>query len=101
MEVLKTDTFDAWLKKLKDRRAKAVIQVHINRIIENNLGKAKSIQRGIFEKKVNYGPGYRLYFTKHKQQTIILLCGGDKSSQQKDISTAIKLDKEVKKLLRK
>ncbi|MBU0974468.1 type II toxin-antitoxin system RelE/ParE family toxin [Patescibacteria group bacterium] len=88
MEVFKTDLFDKWLKKLRDKRAKAIIQVHINRIIENKLGKLNSVGDKIHEKKINYGPGYRLYFINHGKNIIILLCGGDKSTQQQDISQA-------------
>ena len=96
MEVLKTDVFDKWLKKLRDRKAKAIIQVHINRLIENKLGKLKSIGSNVHEKKINYGPGYRLYLINHKREIIILLCGGDKSTQPDDIKQAKMLAKEVK-----
>lgn len=100
MNILKTEIFDKWLKKLKDKRAKAIIQVHINRLIEKKLGKVKSLGNSIFEKKINYGPGYRLYFINYKQNVIILLCGGDKSTQQDDIKQAKiifkKLGKELK-----
>lgn len=97
MEIFKTDIFDKWLKKLKDKKAKAVIQVHINRLIENKLGKLKSIGNSIYEKKINYGPGYRLYFINQNQNTIILLAGGDKSTQQFDIQQARIIAEQVKK----
>ncbi len=97
MEVLKTDVFDKWLKKLRDKKAKAIIQVHINRIIENTIGQTRSIGQNIHEKKINYGPGYRLYFVNQNKQTIILLCGGDKSTQQNDIEQAQRLALEIKK----
>lgn len=95
MEVLKTDVFDKWLKKLRDKKAKAIIQVHINRLIEDKLGKLRSVGKSIHEKKINYGPGYRLYFMNHNQDLIILLCGGDKSSQQNDIKQAKIISKQV------
>lgn len=96
MEIFKTNVFDSWLKKLKDRKAKAIIQVHINRIIENKIGKVRPVGENIHEKKINYGPGYRLYFINHNKQTIILLCGGNKSTQQNDILQAKALMKEIK-----
>lgn len=95
MNLLKTDVFDKWLKKLKDQRAKAIIQVHLNRLIENKFGKIKTVGNGICEKKINYGPGYRIYFMRFDQNLIILLCGGDKSTQQDDIKQAKTLIKEV------
>ena len=96
MEIFKTDIFDKWLKKLKDRKAKSIIQIHINRIIENKLGKIRSVGKNIHEKKINYGPGYRLYFINHNKNIIVLLCGGDKSTQQLDIQQAKTIAKEVK-----
>lgn len=60
MDILKTDIFDRWLSKLKDRKAKAIIQVNINRLIEGKLGQVRAIGAGVHEKKINYGPGYRL-----------------------------------------
>ncbi len=95
MEILKTDSFDKWLKKLKDKKAKAIIQVSINRLIEENIGKTRSLGEGIHEKKINYGPGYRLYFINHNQSIIVLLCGGNKSTQQSDIKQAKIIAKEV------
>lgn len=100
MEILKTDIFDQWLKKLKDRKAKAIIQVHINRLIEENLGETKSLGEGVHEKKINYGPGYRLYFIKHNKHLIVLLCAGSKSTQQNDIKQAKTIAQEVKNELK-
>lgn len=96
MDILKTSVFDKWLGRLKDKRAKAIIQVHVNRLIEDKLGKLRSLSNGLFEKKIDYGPGYRLYFINHKTDIIILLCGGDKSTQQSDIRQAKILAKEIK-----
>jgi len=96
MEILKTSIFDKWLKKLKDRKAKAIIQVHINRLIEDKLGKLKAVGKDVYEKKINYGPGYRLYFIKHKREIIVLLCAGDKSTQSRDIQQAKNIAKEIK-----
>lgn len=96
MEILKTDIFDTWLKKLKDRKAKAIIQVNINRLVEENIGKVRSLGEGIHEKKIHYGPGYRLYFINHNHSLIILLCAGDKSTQQNDIKQAKIIAHEVR-----
>lgn len=100
MNILKTDIFDKWLKKLKDKKATAIIQVHINRLIEGTLGKLKSIGGNIHEKKINYGPGYRLYFINYNQEMIILLCGGDKSTQQDDIQQSKSIAKEVEQQMK-
>lgn len=100
MQLLKTEVFDKWLRKLKDKRAKAIIQVHLNRLIEEQFGKVKAIGESVYEKKVDYGPGYRVYFINHKQNLIILLCGGDKSTQKSDINQAKSLATEVKKELK-
>ncbi len=100
MEILKTDIFDKWLIKLKDKKAKAIIQVNINRLIEENIGKTRPLGDGVHEKKINYGPGYRLYFINHNQNIIVLLCGGDKSTQQSDIKQAIIIANEVKNELK-
>jgi putative addiction module killer protein len=100
MNILKTDIFDKWLKKLKDKKAKAIIQVHVNRLIEGKLGQSKSVGGNIHEKKINYGPGYRLYFINYNHETTILLCGGDKSTQQDDIRQAKSLAKEVEKQMK-
>ncbi len=95
MNLLKTDVFDKWLKKLKDQKAKTIILVHLNRLIENNFGKIKAVGNSIYEKKINYGPGYRIYFMRFDQNLIILLCGGDKSTQQDNIKQAKTLIKKV------
>ena len=97
METLKTVVFDKWLRKLKDRKARAIIQVHINRLIEEKPGKLKPVRKGVYEKKINHGPGYRLYFIRHKREIIILLCAGDKSTQSSDIQRAKSIAEEIKK----
>lgn len=100
MNILKTDIFDKWLKNLRDKKVKAIIQVHINRLIESKLGKLRSVGGSIHEKKINYGPGYRLYFINHNRNILILLCGGDKSTQQDDIKQAKNIAKEVLKQIK-
>lgn len=97
LEVRKTKVFSNWLKKLKDRKAKARIATRIDRIeILEHFGEVKSVGEGVREMKIDYGPGYRLYFTKQGTTIVILLSGGDKSSQNSDIKKAQKLAKQLK-----
>jgi len=92
----KTDIFARWLKKLKDRRAKAIILNHIDNMEDGKMGVIESVGSGVYEKKIDYGPGYRLYFGKRGKDYVLLLCGGDKSKQQDDIKNAKNLWKELK-----
>ena len=84
----RTNIFIKWLDKLKDRHAKAIITKHIDRIELGNFGDVKSVGDGVYEKRIDYGPGYRLYYCQTGDTLILLLCGGDKSSQQADIDEA-------------
>ena len=77
--------FSEWLNALKDRQARARIRVRLDRISLGNLGDHKPIGNGIYELRFSFGPGYRVYFGKYKQQVILLLGGGDKNSQSRDI----------------
>jgi putative addiction module killer protein len=86
-----TDTFKKWLTKLRDQKAKAIITARLHRVSAGLLGDVLSIGEGISELRIHYGPGYRLYFKERAGQLIILLCGGDKSSQERDIILAKKL----------
>ena len=94
VEMLRTAIFDRWLSKLKDRRAVARILVRIDRLALGNPGDAKSVGGGVSELKIDYGPGYRVYFTQRGHQLILLLCGGDKSTQSRDVSTAQRIAAE-------
>jgi putative addiction module killer protein len=80
--------FSTWLHKLRDPRARARIRVRLDRIRLGNLGDHKSLGDGVYELRVPFGPGYRVYFGREEHRVILLLCGGDKSSQRKDIETA-------------
>jgi len=93
----KTDEFDKWLRKLKDIRAKAIILFRIQKV-ENlgQLGNCESVGQGIREIKIDYAKGYRVYFKELDGKIIILLAGGDKSSQQKDIVKAKEILKRIK-----
>jgi putative addiction module killer protein len=95
MDVRRTDEFVDWLKRLRDANARARINLRIDRIeLTGNLGDAESVGDGVSEMKIDYGPGYRLYFAYRGKKVILLLIGGDKSSQQRDIQKAKKLNKE-------
>lgn len=87
-EVRKTARFDSWLSSLKDQPAKGAIAARITRIEGGLLGDYKDLGRGLTEFRVDVGPGYRLYSTKQGKAIILLLCGGNKSSQRADIADA-------------
>ena len=95
IEVRQTERFAKWLKKLRDHQARAKINVRIRRAEMGNLGKVEPVGEGVSEMKINYGPGYRVYFVQDGEDIIILLCGGDKSDQQADIKTAKSMAKEI------
>ena len=88
LEVRRTDTFDAWLQGLRDVRAKARIARRIDRLALGNPGDVKPVGAGVSELRVDYGPGYRVYFVLRGEALILLLCGGDKGSQDRDIGRA-------------
>lgn len=94
LDVRKTAVFLNWFASLRDARAQARIQIRIDRLELGLLGDAKFFD-GIGELRIDYGPGYRLYFVRHGKKVIILLCGGDKSTQKRDIKRAIEMAKEV------
>src|SRR5262245_50066197 len=94
IEVQRTDVFMKWLVGLPDRRARVRIADRIDRLAHGNPGDVKSVGSGVSELRINYGPGYRLYFTKSDKAIVLLLCGGDKSTQARDIKLAIKMAKE-------
>lgn len=90
-EILKSATFDTWLRGLRDRDARARIEVRIRRLSLGNSGQFRSLKNGINELKIDYGPGYRVYYTFKGKTLILLLCGGDKSSQSKDVRLATEI----------
>lgn len=94
-EIIKTDAFDAWLSNLRDVRAQARVQHRIDRLALGNAGNAKFFD-GIGELRIDYGPGYRVYFLSRGTVLVVLLCGGDKSTQDVDIKIARKLAKAWK-----
>ncbi len=95
IEIRRTDEFAKWLKNLKDSSAKSRINLRIRRIaLTGNVGDYKSVGDGVYELRIDYGPGYRLYFAQRGQEIVLLLIGGDKSSQQRDIKRAKKINEQ-------
>jgi len=94
-KIFSTETFDAWIDDLKDANARTMIFKYIDRMADGNLGNIRHIGDGVTERKINVGPGYRLYFTQVENTLLLLLCGGDKSTQQRDIARAKKLISEL------
>ena len=94
-EVRQTETFKKWFKTLRDRRARARIDIRIKRISLGNLGDVKSVGKGVFELRIDYGPGYRVYFIERNRIRIILLAGGKKSTQKQDITKAQELARSL------
>lgn len=80
--------FETWLNSLRDIQGRAVIRKRLNRVRLGNLGDAKSVGNGVFELRIDFGPGYRVYFGDQNGAIVVLLCGGDKSTQEKDIQRA-------------
>lgn len=95
-ELVKSSLFDRWLTHLRDRRAKARIEARIRRMSLGNPGDVKTLGGGVVEMRVDYGPGYRVYYTQRGTRAILLLCGGDKSTQTQDIALAKRLAQEFK-----
>jgi len=90
-----TWVYRIWYKDLKDIQAKARIDIRLNSVKKGVFGDQKNIGNGIFELKIDYGPGYRLYYKKINENIVVLLCGGDKSTQDEDIVKAKKILKEL------
>ena len=91
-----TEVFDGWFESLKDRQAARRIQARIDRAEDGNFGDHKSVGEGVSEMRIHHGPGFRVYFTLRGLEIVILLAGGDKSSQAKDIQTAQALARQMK-----
>jgi putative addiction module killer protein len=95
LEIRETEEFANWLEALRDRVGKAKVLVRIQRLAKGNPGDVKPVGDGISELRINRGPGYRIYYIRRGTALIILLCGGDKGSQEKDIAKARKLAGEL------
>ena len=98
-EIRKTDEFSTWLDGLRDLRARARIQVRIERLALGNPGEAQAVGEGVSELRIHHGPGYRVYYKQRGRELVVLLAGGDKSSQPKDIKTALRLAQNLPDLL--
>lgn len=96
LEVKKTVAFDAWLRGLRDVRVRARINVRIERLASGNPGDVAPIGEGVSELRIHYGPGYRVYFAKIGKTVVVLLAGGDKSTQSSDIKDAKRLAQDIR-----
>lgn len=90
-EIYSTEVFDTWIDSLKNNTTRSMLLTYIDRMADGNLGNVKSVGDGVIERKINVGPGYRIYFTKTGSTILLLLCGGDKSTQERDIKLAKQL----------
>jgi putative addiction module killer protein len=90
------DVFDQWLTRLADTRTQAKIAVRINRLVAGNFGDCKSLRQGLFELRIDWGPGYRIYYAMLGTSCVLLLCGGDKRKQSSDIHRALEYLKDYK-----
>jgi len=96
IEIRKTEVFARWMDGMRDMRARARVQVRIERLASGHRGDAKAVGEGVSELRIDYGPGYRVYFTHRGATVVILLAGGDKRTQATDIRTAIRLARNLK-----
>ncbi|WP_319567023.1 type II toxin-antitoxin system RelE/ParE family toxin [Cohaesibacter marisflavi] len=88
IKILTTETFDKWLDRLKDENAKAKITLRLVSVARGSFGDAEPVGNGVSELRIHYGPGYRIYFLRRGAELIVLLCGGNKKTQSKDIKDA-------------
>lgn len=95
IEIRKTEVFAQWLDGLRDLHARARVQARIERLAAGNPGDVKPVGEGVSELRIAYGPGYRVYFKKHGREVVILLAGGDKGTQTRDIKAALRLARNL------
>jgi putative addiction module killer protein len=91
LEIRKTETYAHWIDNLRDLQARARVQVRIERLAAGNPGDVRPVGEGVSELRIDYGPGYRVYFAKRGREVVILLAGGDKTTQSADIKVALRL----------
>jgi putative addiction module killer protein len=96
LQFIRSDDFDAWLSELGDLKAKARILVRLRNAMNGNLGDCAAVGDGVLEMRLHVGPGYRIYFMRRGEAVYLLLCGGDKSSQKRDIERARHMAREIK-----
>ncbi|MDP3721407.1 MAG: type II toxin-antitoxin system RelE/ParE family toxin [Anaerolineaceae bacterium] len=95
VEIRETEVYKKWFGSIKDRKTRSIIDIRIRRISLGHFGDVVPVGKGISELRIDYGPGFRVYFLKRRNVFVILLCGGDKSTQEKDIQKAIELARWV------
>jgi len=95
IEIRKTEAYSKWIDELRDIRARARILARVERLATGNPGDVKPVGEGVSELRINYGPGYRVYYTQRGRELVILLAGGDKSTQARDIKTALRLARNL------
>ena len=93
--IRKTETYARWLDGLRDIHARARVQVRVERLAAGNPGDVRPVGEGVSEMRIDYGPGYRVYYTQHEREVIVLLAGGDKQTQATDIKTALRLARNL------
>jgi putative addiction module killer protein len=94
-EIRKTEAYARWIDGLRDIRARARILARVERLATGNPGDVKPVGEAVSELRIHYGPGYRVYYTQRGRELVILLAGGDKSSQPRDIKTALRLSRNL------
>ena len=94
LRIVQSITFERWLVRLRDKRAIARIKLRLSAVSDGNFGDMRSVGNGVFELRIHSGPGYRLYLVREGDEVVVLLYGGDKSSQQRDIKRAHELARE-------
>ena len=95
IEVRKTEVYATWLNSLRDQQARARILVRVERLATGNLGDGRPVGEGVSELRIDYGPGYRVYFKKRGSTLVILLAGGDKRTQNEDVRKALRLARNL------
>jgi putative addiction module killer protein len=95
IEIRKTELFAEWLDRLRDLQGRARVQARLERLAGGNPGDVRPVGEGVSELRINYGPGYRVYFKQRGREIIILLAGGDKSTQARDIKSALRLARNL------
>ena len=95
LEVRRTETYAGWLDGLRDVRARARVLVRVERLVAGNPGDVRPVGEGVSELRIDYGPGYRVYFKRQGQTVVVLLAGGDKRTQGADIETALRLARNL------
>ena len=95
LEVRKTETYAHWIDNLRNLQARARVQVRIERLAAGNPGDVRPVGEGVSELRIDYGPGYRVYFAKRGREIVLLLAGGDKTTQSADINIALRLSRNL------